>query len=98
MFVDTLVDRSEPAAVRLALLDHHYRTDWEWTDPLLDAGVERLALWRSSVDGSPSSVLDDVRAALDDDLATPDALVAVDAAARAGASVREAADLLGVSL
>ncbi len=98
VFVDTLVDRSEPAAVRLALLDHHYRTDWEWTDPLLDAGVERLALWRSSVDGSPSSVLDDVRAALDDDLATPDALVAVDAAARAGASVREAADLLGVSL
>jgi L-cysteine:1D-myo-inositol 2-amino-2-deoxy-alpha-D-glucopyranoside ligase len=98
VFVDTLVDRSEPAAVRLALLDHHYRTDWEWTDPLLDAGVERLALWRSSAEGTSSTVLDDVRAALDDDLNTPQALQAVDAAARAGAAVREAADLLGVSL
>lgn len=98
VFVDALVARSEPAAVRLALLDHHYRTDWEWTDPLLDAAVDRLALWRSSVEGTPSTVLDDVRAALDDDLATPDALAAVDAAARVGAAVREAADLLGVSL
>ena len=31
VFVRDLLADWEPAAVRLALLDHHYRGDWEWT-------------------------------------------------------------------
>ena len=41
-------------------------------------------------------LLDDVRAALDDDLDTPGALAAIDAAAAAGHGVGDAAALLGV--
>jgi L-cysteine:1D-myo-inositol 2-amino-2-deoxy-alpha-D-glucopyranoside ligase len=43
-------------------------------------------------------VLDDVRAALDDDLNTPAALRAIDTAAHAGSNVTSAAALLGVTL
>jgi L-cysteine:1D-myo-inositol 2-amino-2-deoxy-alpha-D-glucopyranoside ligase len=43
-------------------------------------------------------VLADVRAALDDDLDTPGALAAIDAAAARGVNVRAAAALLGVDL
>jgi L-cysteine:1D-myo-inositol 2-amino-2-deoxy-alpha-D-glucopyranoside ligase len=43
-------------------------------------------------------VVDAVRAALDDDLDTPSALAAIDAAAAAGHGVHDAAALLGVPL
>ena len=33
VFVGDLVKEWEPMAVRLALLAHHYREDWEWHDP-----------------------------------------------------------------
>jgi L-cysteine:1D-myo-inositol 2-amino-2-deoxy-alpha-D-glucopyranoside ligase len=99
VFVHDLVQRSESAAVRLALLDHHYRDDWEWHDEQLSRAQSRLATWRSTLTGGrPSSVLDDVRAALDDDLDTSAALGAIDAAAHAGSSVTSAASLLGITL
>ncbi len=98
VFVHELVARSESAAVRLALLDQHYREDWEWRDELLSRAQSRLATWRSTVTGRSSNVLEDVRAAFDDDLDTPGALRAIDAAAHAGASVTSAAALLGVTL
>ena len=44
------------------------------------------------------AVLDTVRAALDDDLDTPTAVAAIDAAAHGGADVSVAAALLGVDL
>ena len=98
-FVADLSERSEPAAVRVALLDQHYREDWEWRDELLDRGQSRLATWRSTMTtGRASTVLDDVRAALDHDLDTPSALRAVDEAAHAGFNVAPAAALLGVTL
>ena len=31
-------DGVDPAAIRLALLAHHYRADWEWTDAVLQDG------------------------------------------------------------
>jgi L-cysteine:1D-myo-inositol 2-amino-2-deoxy-alpha-D-glucopyranoside ligase len=72
----------EPAAIRLALLAHHYRHDWEWTDADLPAAEERLAAWRAAVaaTGAPSAapVLDELRARLADDLDAPGALAAVD--------------------
>jgi L-cysteine:1D-myo-inositol 2-amino-2-deoxy-alpha-D-glucopyranoside ligase len=99
VFVHDLVQRSESAAVRLALLDHHYREDWEWRDELLSRAQSRLATWRTTLTtGRSSSVLDDVRAALDDDLDTPGALRAIDAAAHAGSSVASAASVLGITL
>jgi L-cysteine:1D-myo-inositol 2-amino-2-deoxy-alpha-D-glucopyranoside ligase len=99
VFVHDLVSRSESAAVRLALLDHHYREDWEWRDEQLLRAQSRLATWRTTLTtGRSSSVVDDVRAALDDDLDTPGALRAIDAAAHAGSSVASAASVLGITL
>jgi L-cysteine:1D-myo-inositol 2-amino-2-deoxy-alpha-D-glucopyranoside ligase len=99
VFVAGLAERAEPTAVRLALLGQHYRSDWEWRDELLSRAQSRLATWRSTLTtGRTSSVLDDVRSALDDDLNTPLALQAIDDAAHAGYSVTSAATLLGITL
>jgi L-cysteine:1D-myo-inositol 2-amino-2-deoxy-alpha-D-glucopyranoside ligase len=36
VFVNALLaDGADPMAVRMALLAHHYRSDWEWTDAAL---------------------------------------------------------------
>jgi len=98
VFVEDLAKRAEPTAVRLSLLSQYYRHDWEWRDELLSQGVSRLATWRSSVNGRASSVLDDVRAALDNDLDTPSALAIMDEAAHAGFNVAPGASLLGITL
>ncbi|MFG2192357.1 cysteine--1-D-myo-inosityl 2-amino-2-deoxy-alpha-D-glucopyranoside ligase [Streptomyces sp. NPDC048639] len=83
VFVSTLRrDGVDPAAIRLALLAHHYRDNWEWTDAGLDTAVERLARWRSAVsrpDGPPAeTLLEEIREALANDLDAPAALAAVD--------------------
>ena len=73
----------DPMALRLALLAHHYRSDWEWTADGLAGAEERLALWRRAAaqsHGTPfASVLEQVREHLGNDLRTPDALDALDA-------------------
>ncbi len=75
-------DGVDPMAIRVALLAHHYATDWEWTDAVLKEAQDRLALWREalSVNTAPSSspVLQAIREAVADDLDTPRALRAVD--------------------
>ena len=96
VFVADLRERHEAMAIRLALLLHHYRRPWNWTDDLLDDASARLARWRLA--GPGEGALDEVRAALDDDLDTPAALAAIDAAAMAGFGVSHAAALLGVTL
>ena len=63
-------------------------------DDLLADAVARLARWRRA--GPGDAALDATRAALDDDLDTPTALAAIDAAAEAGQGVSSAAELLGV--
>ncbi|MER6218484.1 cysteine--1-D-myo-inosityl 2-amino-2-deoxy-alpha-D-glucopyranoside ligase [Streptomyces sp. NPDC048387] len=72
----------DPAAIRLALLSHHYRADWEWTDAVLAEAEARLARWRAAVsrpDGVPAdAVVEEVREALSRDLDAPAALAAVD--------------------
>ena len=83
VFVSKLrADGADPMAIRLALLAHHYREDWEWTDDQLDAANERLARWRAAVSadaGSPAEqLLADVRRQLADDLQAPLALASVD--------------------
>jgi len=99
VFVSELAKRAEPTAVRLALLNQHYRADWEWRDELLSVAQSRLATWRSTLTtGRTGAVLGDVRDALDDDLNTPLALAMIDQAAHAGFSVAPAASLLGITL
>ena len=99
VFVGDLCAEWEPAAVRLALLAHHYREDWDWvTMGDMPHAAARLALWRSAVDGDGSDGLSAVRAALDADLDTPAALEALDQEAKAGRSVLAGAMLLGVEL
>ena len=110
VFVGDLLKEWEPAAVRLALLGHHYRPDWEWAAEDMPLAARRLDLWRSSgtgrggpgpgagtggLDGEGLAV---VRSFLDDDLDTPGALRALDAEAAAGRPVVAGAALLGVSL
>lgn len=105
---------TDPAAIRLALLAHHYRADWEWTDAVLEEAGERLARWRAAVsrpDGpSADALLEEIRTALADDLDSPAALAAVDrwaAAQESGGGTDEGAPglvsravdaLLGVAL
>ena len=54
VFVGDLLKEWEPAAIRLALLDHHYRTDWEWTDADMPAAESRLRAWRGVPGTAPS--------------------------------------------
>jgi L-cysteine:1D-myo-inositol 2-amino-2-deoxy-alpha-D-glucopyranoside ligase len=75
-------DGVDPAAIRLALHSHHYRSDWEWTDRVLQEAVARLGRWRAAVsrpDGpSADALVEEIRDALADDLNAPAALAAVD--------------------
>ena len=94
VFVSDLAERWDPRAIRLACISHHYRHSWEWRDGLMEEATERLASWIAAGEGSGG--LDQVRAALDEDLDTPGAVEALDAAAAAGLGVSGAAQLLGV--
>ena len=101
VFVGDLCKEWDAPAVRLALLAHHYRGDWDWrTGSDMPEAAARLALWRSVCggDGDGSAGLAAARAALADDLDTPGALRALDAAASAGRSVVHGARLLGIEL
>jgi L-cysteine:1D-myo-inositol 2-amino-2-deoxy-alpha-D-glucopyranoside ligase len=100
----------DPMAIRLALLDGHYRADREWTGGRLPAAEARLARWRTAVgrhsapDGS--ELLTRMRRHLADDLDTSSTLHVIDEWAQAGGTdtsapslVRDAVDaLLGVQL
>ena len=76
-------DGVDPMAIRLVLLDQHYRTEWEYTPDLLDAARARLHRWREALSvnegADAASTLAAVRAAVADDLDTRSALAAVDA-------------------
>jgi L-cysteine:1D-myo-inositol 2-amino-2-deoxy-alpha-D-glucopyranoside ligase len=111
VFVHDLLKDWEGAAIRLAVLAHRYRDDWDWRDGLMPAAAARLQAWRRTGPGAGDGALEagdtareagyaaieEVRAALDDDLDTPRALAAIDVAAARGDSVSAAAALLGVS-
>jgi L-cysteine:1D-myo-inositol 2-amino-2-deoxy-alpha-D-glucopyranoside ligase len=49
-----LADGVDPMAVRLAILAHHYRGDWDWTDAGLAAAQARLERWRAALAASAS--------------------------------------------
>ena len=100
VFVDQLRETWDPRAIRLAILEHHYRRQLG-VGRGADAarrGPARPMAGRRRAGGPTARRLDEARAALDDDLDTPGALAAVDDAAARGEGVREAAALLGVDL
>jgi len=72
----------DPMAIRLALLAHHYRSDWEWGDADLERAEKRLAAWREALArpaaAAAGPVVEGVRATLAEDLDAPRALEAVD--------------------
>jgi L-cysteine:1D-myo-inositol 2-amino-2-deoxy-alpha-D-glucopyranoside ligase len=90
VFVSRLLgDGHDPMAVRLAILAHRYRFDWDWTAAGLAAAEDRLARWREAMgvaaaSSGPASahdgeaVLAAVRERLADDLDAPGALTVVD--------------------
>ena len=71
-------DGVDPMAVRLMLLQHHYRSDWEWTHEELDQAIATVAQLRSALaatSGAPAKpVVVGVLEALADDLDAPKAL------------------------
>ncbi|HZD71064.1 MAG TPA: cysteine--tRNA ligase [Actinomycetes bacterium] len=102
VFASDLRREHEPAAVRLALLSHHYHSGWDFDRDELKQAAERLDAWRRAARGAglDAPLPEPVDAALADDLDTPAALAAVDALAAEhdGGAVRAAAAVLGVAL
>ena len=113
--VSRLRDRGvDPMAIRLALLAHHYRSDWEWTAADLEEAQSLLAKLRAAVDrpaGAPTGpVVESVLTALATDLDAPGALITLNTWATAteagdetepgaGEAVRRLADAaLGLAL
>jgi L-cysteine:1D-myo-inositol 2-amino-2-deoxy-alpha-D-glucopyranoside ligase len=89
-----LADGTDPMVIRLALLAHHYRQDWDWSDEVLATAAGRLERWRTAarmtrneVPGagparpeaaSAGAVLAGLRERIADDLDAPGALAIVD--------------------
>ena len=100
VFVDKLRTQHDPMAIRLGLIEHHYRKEWEWDDGLMARNEARLSSWKSVAQVGSShgdiGLLADVRSSLDNDLDTPTAVALVDAAASKGIAVGDSARLLGV--
>lgn len=94
---ELLAAGADPMAIRLAIISHHYRSDWDWTADLLTAASKRLATWRAAVataagaaepdSGAGQRVLMGMRERLADDLDGPGAIAVVDEWAAAAASV-----------
>ena len=87
VFVSKLLDSgADPSAIRLGLLAHHYRSEWEWRDSDLDMANRRLEAWRAglqrtSEDPMPAAaVVRQLRSAIANDLDTPVMLANLDAA------------------
>ncbi|MDI3211198.1 cysteine--1-D-myo-inosityl 2-amino-2-deoxy-alpha-D-glucopyranoside ligase [Arthrobacter sp. AL12] len=89
----------DPSAIRLAILAHHYRSDWSWTEAGFARAKDRLRTWRAALDaapaGSAAGLVSRLRAELSNDLNAPGAVAAMDewaAAARQAAGAGSAPD------
>lgn len=74
-----------PAVLRLAIMDNHYRTDWFWTEDLLEKAQGRFDTYTAALehadtqeDEAALKLLASVRELLADDLNVPAALIAID--------------------
>ncbi len=77
-----LADGVSGTTIRAGLLDHHYRTDWQWAEHDLAKATTRVRRWSQAVAapaGPPAGdVVEAVREAIADDLDAPRALRALD--------------------
>ena len=100
---------ADPSAIRLGILAHHYRSEWEWFDGDLEVATRRLDAWRAGIrrstaqPASATAVLQQLRQSLANDLDTPVMVATLDAALDQGVDdpelIRDAVDaLLGVKL
>ena len=100
---------ADPSAIRLGILAHHYRSEWEWFDEDLQTAHRRLHAWREGIARVSDDPLDahevlaQLRQALANDLDTPVMLATLDAALDRGVDqpglIADAAEaLLGVTL
>ena len=81
VFVSELSKLADPRAIRLALMAHHYRDDWEWFDGDIDEASalldDLIAAAERPAGPDPAPYAARVRAALDDDLDAPGARAAL---------------------
>jgi len=113
VFISDLLKTYDARAIRLAIVEHHYRDPWDWSDELMPRAAGRLDAWLAAASGSRAAgepgaadgtapvgppVIEQVRGCLDADLSTPGAVAAIDQAASRGEDVTDAAALLGVFL
>ncbi len=100
---------ANPSAIRLGILAHHYRSEWEWFDEDLQTAHRRLHAWREGIARVSDDPLDahevlaQLRQALANDLDTPVMLATLDAALDRGVDqpglIADAVEaLLGVTL
>ena len=83
VFVSRLLrEGADPMAIRLALLAHDHRHDWEWHDEELEAATQQLTRWRAAFTRTSASPADDVvrrlREALSNGINAPTAVRVVD--------------------
>ena len=82
VFVSRLRQTTDPMAIRLALLAHDHRHDWEWHDGDITAAQQRLEAWRAAFARPTAAdahrVVAEMRVALGNGLDAPAALDAVD--------------------
>ena len=77
---------ADPSAIRLGIMSHHYRSEWEWFDEDLQTAHRRLSAWREGLVRESADPLDShdvlaqLRQALANDLDTPVMLATLDAA------------------
>jgi L-cysteine:1D-myo-inositol 2-amino-2-deoxy-alpha-D-glucopyranoside ligase len=92
-----LDDGVDPRVIRLALLSHKYSDDWEWFDHErvnAERRLERWDAWASAPSGlsaaeaesDAAETIGRIRSRVADDLDTPGAIAAVDAAIAAGSA------------
>jgi L-cysteine:1D-myo-inositol 2-amino-2-deoxy-alpha-D-glucopyranoside ligase len=101
VFVSDLRKMWDTRAIRLAVVAHHYRHPWDWTDDVMEHAAATVARWDEAAARARrggESTLAAVRAALDDDLDTPTAGRVIVEAAGAGDGITAAAALLGLDL
>ncbi|MBB4735247.1 L-cysteine:1D-myo-inositol 2-amino-2-deoxy-alpha-D-glucopyranoside ligase [Micrococcus cohnii] len=72
----------DPVAIRAGLLDHHYRSDWDWSAQVLERAQARVAAWRQALAAERPEDAESLRRqiveALSRDLDAPAALAALD--------------------
>ena len=99
VFVRELLRKYSANAIRLYLLEHHYRHVWEWSASEMDEAAGRVLHLETAArdaDTSPADARGAFAAALEDDLNTPRAIALLERLS--GGTLRELGSVLGFVL